>query len=408
MSTAAISRARVPVRCGILALAALTAAWQVAAAQQKTPREELRYDGRDFDHWRHVLQTELKAEPRVEAITALGAFGARGYAAEAVAELLDAAVDLVEPEPVYVGGEHAIDAARKEYNTLQAGIRLALQRIGEPAVPGLQGELDHRSAVRRRVAADALGWLRTKALSAVPALLKAARDPDAQVRATAIQAIVSIDSKAPGALEALEQAFKDRDSSVSIVALGALVTLDPQSDVAGKTINAALNHGDPRLRRQALELLRYVPAPAQLDKAALLAALKDPDHRVRQQAYPVIGLLGDEAKQAVPQLIEALRYAEANDRIALVEALGQIGPDARDALPLMEDMLQKEMAAAGLPAGAYSSASSASFGGRGSRSLPSALSAARRNILGSSANSRTSPGSRPPSGFGSGSSRPTP
>src|SRR3954449_2965776 len=46
-------------------------------------REELRYDGKSFEQWRHSLLIDLKPERRVEALTALRAFAGKGYAAEA-------------------------------------------------------------------------------------------------------------------------------------------------------------------------------------------------------------------------------------------------------------------------------------------------------------------------------------
>ena len=52
-------------------------------------REQLRYDGKTFDIWRSSWRTELKAELRIEALLALGAFGVNGYADEATETVLD-------------------------------------------------------------------------------------------------------------------------------------------------------------------------------------------------------------------------------------------------------------------------------------------------------------------------------
>src|SRR5262249_34697497 len=58
-------------------------------AKRKPAREELRYDGKDFEQWRRLLLTELKPERRIEAIRAMSAFGANGYARDAAAAVIE-------------------------------------------------------------------------------------------------------------------------------------------------------------------------------------------------------------------------------------------------------------------------------------------------------------------------------
>lgn len=47
----------------------------------------LRYDGKTFDEWRQVLNTELQTERQIEAIKALGAFAANGHSQEVLASI---------------------------------------------------------------------------------------------------------------------------------------------------------------------------------------------------------------------------------------------------------------------------------------------------------------------------------
>ena len=53
------------------------------------PRGELRYGGKSFSYWENLPRTELKAEKRIDALHAMAAFGARGYAREATAAIVE-------------------------------------------------------------------------------------------------------------------------------------------------------------------------------------------------------------------------------------------------------------------------------------------------------------------------------
>jgi hypothetical protein len=55
-----------------------------------TPHKSaLRYEGKSFDDWRSQWQTELSIDKRIEAVKALAAFGAHGYADEAAETILN-------------------------------------------------------------------------------------------------------------------------------------------------------------------------------------------------------------------------------------------------------------------------------------------------------------------------------
>jgi RNA polymerase sigma factor (sigma-70 family) len=61
-------------------------------------KERLRYDGKDFAHWRDTLRDDLKPEVRLQALKALSAFAGNGYAEEATAIVLDV-MDGFDPPP---------------------------------------------------------------------------------------------------------------------------------------------------------------------------------------------------------------------------------------------------------------------------------------------------------------------
>jgi hypothetical protein len=50
---------------------------------QVSEKQALRYDGKSFEHWRDVLETELNVDRQTEALQALGAFAANGHSKEA-------------------------------------------------------------------------------------------------------------------------------------------------------------------------------------------------------------------------------------------------------------------------------------------------------------------------------------
>lgn len=60
-----------------------------AQVADKVAKEDLRYDGKDFAYWKNYWRTELKAERRIEAVRALGAFGVNGYGEEAARMIVE-------------------------------------------------------------------------------------------------------------------------------------------------------------------------------------------------------------------------------------------------------------------------------------------------------------------------------
>jgi hypothetical protein len=57
--------------------------------QPTVPREKLRYDGKSFEEWQELLETELKPERRAEAMKAFGMFGLKGYSEEAARSIIE-------------------------------------------------------------------------------------------------------------------------------------------------------------------------------------------------------------------------------------------------------------------------------------------------------------------------------
>lgn len=98
-------------------------------------RDDFRYDGKPFSFWSKYLQTELKAENRIDAVRAMAAFGVRGYGKEA-AEVL---VKLIPEYPLI--RQLPTRESQDPNEKVLAEIWIALYDLGEPASMALFSQL---------------------------------------------------------------------------------------------------------------------------------------------------------------------------------------------------------------------------------------------------------------------------
>jgi HEAT repeat protein len=203
---------------------------------------------------------------------------------------------------------------RVEYSVRESAVE-ALGRIGDAeAVPGLLEALHDADADVRWAAAAALERIGDAA--AVPGLLEALHDADADVRWAAAAALERIGDAAavPGLLAAL----RDANAGVRRAAAEMLGQIGDATAVPG--LLHALGDADERVREAAAAALGQIGAPA---VPGLLAALRDADADVRWAAAEALGEIGDAA--VVPGLLAALRDADWRVRWAAARALGLIG-----------------------------------------------------------------------------------
>ncbi len=195
----------------------------------------------------------------------------------------------------------------------------ALGQLGsEAAIPRLLIALEHEDAYIRRQAAPVLGQLGSEA--AIPGLLIALEDEDAYVRWRAAKALGQLGSET--AIPGLLIALGDKEAHVRWRAAEALGQLD--SEAAIPELLIALEHKDADIRRQAVEALGQLGSEAAIP--GLLIALEDEDADVRSQAVEALGQLGSEA--AIPGLLIALEDEDADVRSQAAAALGQLGSEA--------------------------------------------------------------------------------
>lgn len=176
-------------------------------------------------------------------------------------------------------------------------------------IPLLVAGLGSALSEQRRVAARELGRFRpTPSARVRDPLLRALRDPDAEVREAAVRSLTQV-----GYAEGQRQ--------------GPLV---------GPALADMLRDPAPAVRRAAAGSFRSMEAAPRPTMAPLIGALRDPDPEVRAEA--AFGLMGylPPPTEAVPALLAALgQETDKKVRVALIRTLGHVGPGARAAVPLL-------------------------------------------------------------------------
>ena len=249
----------------------------------------------------------------------------------------------------------SMDPQRRRYDG-QVVFRsaFALGQIGEPAVGALREALKSASEGKRSGAAQALLIIGAPAaIAAIPDLITALHDGEAEVRGAAGEALAKIGLPA---LEALRADLKASPSSAAVHAIGLIgevaVGASPQLigliepnrdnkpmyatiiealggivtpfDQMRSPLRAAITDDADLVRRQAASVLLSYPE-AQANSLPLLQAwLADEDGELRARAAWVIGQFGADAAPLAPDLIRQLESGD--DAATITQALAGIGP----------------------------------------------------------------------------------
>jgi RNA polymerase sigma factor (sigma-70 family) len=299
------------------------------------PREALRYDGKSFEDWHMLLMTELKPESRVEAIKALSAFGANGYAREAAAAIVEVLRNYdMWGDPGPAEDKQVVDAGN-----------LGLHKIGpEAVVPVLIEEFKKGRRNGQLLAFYCLLSLPVESTNAaVPAVTNALKDKDPRIRRRALETLRTIDREGISA-PAVAAVISDPSPIVRRWAIEVLSSFGPKAAAAiPQLLAASTKDDDADSRRLALGALCAIKASAKTILPALKQALKDKDPQVREQAIFILGSLGTNAEEAVPDLVAALKTTEqgkVTERVFIARALGDIGPPAKGAIQALTEALK--------------------------------------------------------------------
>lgn len=224
-----------------------------------------------------------------------------------------------------------------------------------------QGLKDPDPQVRVPVA-GMFGNLKDKSTDAVPELVAALGDNDANVQNLAS---VALGQQGAGAVPDLIRILKEGPLSSRRWAAVALTRIGSPARDAVPALVDSLDKGDDALTDQALVALakagpigpEYIPKIIQVVSAkkrqiqflgpigpgllpTLTSFLKDPDPSVRSQAAFAIAQMGSSAGSAVPSLINDLSSTDNSVRLQAINALGEIGsPGASEAISPLKGLL---------------------------------------------------------------------
>ena len=300
---------------------------RVKAPKARDADKTLRYDGKDFAWWRNELRTELKADLRIEALKAMGAFGANGHGREATVAIIDAA-----------SGYYIRSRSNDDQRVVDAAW-MALKKIGPAAAAPLIAAAKDENRSRRRFAVGRLNQF-DRNEDVANALVLASKDADPQIRRGAIWALSTQGSLG---VAALADMLQHDDLETRTAAAQVLSDMGPTAVVAAPALIGAARDPNRSVRNQALAALAAIHADPKIVVPVLVEALRDDDQGVRQTAVQGLGRIGPQAKAAVPALIKL--YSEAHRgvrRYTIARALGEIGPDAKAAIPVLTEALQSD------------------------------------------------------------------
>ncbi len=329
-----------------------------------------------------ALTELLKAESpvvRAYAARSLGHIGpdAKGAAENLIALLGDSEVTVRRQaidalKNIRPGPKVAVPLFAKLMHDSDPGIRMrVMEAVADAkgnAVPALIEALKNPDAdywaciILRDIGPDAA--------PAVPALVAALKNPRPEIRREATLALAAIGSA--DAVDAIVPLLKDQNSRVAATfALGAIDKVPPEAE---SVIRANVNSDDPMLGTVSLWVMgRLHPDDMKMKRAIitrLVEKLKDQDPFVRTAAARALSSLppspeiagpifakaltgADETTvhylldavaglgaPAVPRLIGALKYKPLRPQIAGI--LGRIGPPAAPAAPELAKLLTDE------------------------------------------------------------------
>src|SRR5262249_30345783 len=125
-------------------------------------------------------------------------------------------------------------------------------------------------------------------------------------------------------------ALSDEDAEVRDLSARTLGQLGPEAEAALPALaTVAASDRDEGGRRMAERGRRSI---------ASIEALEDPRAEVRLQAAWTLGRCGWAAARAVPALVETLKDEDLHVRVEAATSLGLIGSDARAALPALREV----------------------------------------------------------------------
>jgi hypothetical protein len=186
--------------------------------------------------------------------------------------------------------------------------------------------------------ARALSWT---GISAVPALLEAARDGDWRARLEATEALGSIRPRIRTAQEGLVECLNDPEWAVRWEAAAAVLEKDAHP-AALAILAEALDREDPTVAMDAAIDLAYRAYSTPGTAAALLRGLDHHDSQVRIEVMGALGLLGEVTPAVLSALRRTLRGGPEDEASEAAFALGNLGRKVAGVEAILEESLRFE------------------------------------------------------------------
>jgi tetratricopeptide (TPR) repeat protein len=225
----------------------------------------------------------------------------------------------------------------------------------EPAeVPEVVRQLKDKDAKVRAEAArrlDLFGPLAKPSpelMAAVPALVEALRDPEAEVRKHCVSVLVNLSFWAEridmdAGVSALIQMLKEADDVVRREAATALGKVGPGARDAVPALTEALGDRVENVRSSAAYALGKIGRESKDAAPFLIKLLTDSSADVRESAAVALSKVEPGASRVVVSaLAEDLKNEKPAFRARAARALRSFGPEAKAAVPLLADMLKAE------------------------------------------------------------------
>ena len=190
----------------------------------------------------------------------------------------------------------------------RGGAATLIARLATPAkaaVPGLIEALADRDADVRREVLFALATIGPDAAAAAPAIVGHLQDPEVRIRATAAYALGRIGPAAKAAIPPLRQELTSAELLSRVAGAWALAHIAPQDEQVVRDAVPVLIRGlqspTAAVRRGAADALGRIGKPAIAAQGALETATRDPDETVRKAALLALERMGAVLDGPVPQ-----------------------------------------------------------------------------------------------------------
>lgn len=202
----------------------------------------------------------------------------------------------MDPMAYFFEDDH-LDSITAQLRSPDASVRRTalevLELLGEDAqraLPAIAGNLTDPDRFNRWAAARAIGNIGPrKALDAIPGLAAQLGDVDPNVRLQASATLEAMGPDAQGALPALIKAISEGDAEPRVAAMNVLLSIGPKYDrPAVPALIGCLGSTDPRVRRAAADVLGKLGPMAEDAIPALRRASEDDDQDVRINASEAI------------------------------------------------------------------------------------------------------------------------